>query len=193
MRKSGDLWMNPSLSGSWKRWSCAEAATGNIFYSQVCHLLFFRLQPLGLTRFIQTTMTLCSKPNNELRPQQRFGLSRRCKKVLKSADDLFIHKHILNWILNLGLNSHSLKKKKKSILLSLLFRQHKRDVIMWIAAESQLGHLLPGVKFSVIMSPHISVSLGLLELKDKTAVISTFRVIAYLYLTNNFAKHKVCN
>lgn len=108
MRRPGDLWMNPSLGGSRKRWSGAVAAPGNLFYSQVCHLLF-RPQPLGLTRFIQTIVTLSGEPNIELRPQQRFGLSHRCEKIPNSTNDLFIHEHIFNYILNLGLNSPSLK------------------------------------------------------------------------------------
>ncbi len=63
-----------------ERWSVAEAATGNLLYSQVCHLRA-PLQPLVLTRFIQTIAALCCKPNNELRSstQQRFGLRQTCR------------------------------------------------------------------------------------------------------------------
>ena len=100
--------MDESLArGVSERWCGAEAAAGNVFCSQVCHLLF-PLQALALTRIIQTVARLCCKSRkNELwsKPEQRFGLSRRRKNVLSSPNDLFIHEDVFQLDVRPGFDS----------------------------------------------------------------------------------------
>lgn len=77
IRRPGDLWMNPLLRGSLKGGLLQRQP--QVIYSIPKFAIYFSpLQPLALTRYIQTIVALCCKPNNELwsRPRQRFGLCR---------------------------------------------------------------------------------------------------------------------